>query len=326
MFSMRSFRGANKSGRIRAGSSRISVLYDYLVVAGGGGAGDSNGLAGGGAGGLLTATSVALTTGTTYTVTIGSGGVGGRYSGGVQTSGSASELVGGSLNVYCYGGGYSGSEYSGPSAAASGGSGGGGQRGNANGIGVYPGSSYVSAARQGYDGGINAVNSGPCYGGGGGGGAGGVGGNGGNNYQASGGSGLYVSEFTLSGTNSSNTTSGTRGYYAGGGDGACYRSIDGGSNGGYGPQTSGTRGGGGKAGYKDLSNSSGQANTGGGGSGYGTRDGENGAAYPGNGGSGIVIVRYPEGGATLTTTGSPSVTTSGGYRYYTWTSSGSFTV
>jgi hypothetical protein len=44
------------------------------------------------------------------------------------------------------------------------------------------------------------------------------------------------------------------------------------------------------------------------------------------GGSGIVILRYPSGLAAATsTTGSPATVTSGGYRYYTWTSTGSIT-
>jgi hypothetical protein len=46
----------------------------------------------------------------------------------------------------------------------------------------------------------------------------------------------------------------------------------------------------------------------------------------GNGGSGIVIIRYPDIYAAATsTTGSPTITVAGGYRVYTWTSSGSIT-
>jgi hypothetical protein len=46
----------------------------------------------------------------------------------------------------------------------------------------------------------------------------------------------------------------------------------------------------------------------------------------GNGGSGIVIIRYPDTlPAASTTTGSPTITTTGGYRIYKWTGSGSIT-
>ena len=46
----------------------------------------------------------------------------------------------------------------------------------------------------------------------------------------------------------------------------------------------------------------------------------------GAGGSGIVIIRYPDTYPLATsTTGSPTITTTGGYRIYKWTSSGSFT-
>ncbi len=51
-----------------------SVTADILVIAGGGGAGYNNG-GGGGAGGLLAHNSQSLTSGTSYTITIGAGGV-----------------------------------------------------------------------------------------------------------------------------------------------------------------------------------------------------------------------------------------------------------
>jgi hypothetical protein len=45
-----------------------------------------------------------------------------------------------------------------------------------------------------------------------------------------------------------------------------------------------------------------------------------------NGGSGIVQIRYSDAfDPAVSTTGSPTVTVSGGYRLYTFTSSGSIT-
>lgn len=45
-----------------------------------------------------------------------------------------------------------------------------------------------------------------------------------------------------------------------------------------------------------------------------------------NGGSGIVLLRYSDSfPAATSTTGSPTTTTSGGYRYYKFTASGSIT-
>jgi hypothetical protein len=46
----------------------------------------------------------------------------------------------------------------------------------------------------------------------------------------------------------------------------------------------------------------------------------------GSGGSGIVIIRYADSfPAASSTTGSPTVTVAGGFRVYTFTSSGSIT-
>jgi len=47
----------------------------------------------------------------------------------------------------------------------------------------------------------------------------------------------------------------------------------------------------------------------------------------GNGGSGVVIIAYPTSNlAAASTTGSPTITTSGSYRLYIFTSSGSITI
>ena len=59
------------------------------------------------------------------------------------------------------------------------------------------------------------------------------------------------------------------------------------------------------------------------GGGFGNTENQDG----GNGGSGFVCIRYPDSfDAASATTGSPSVSTSGGYRIYQWTSSGSITL
>ena len=70
------------------------------------------------------------------------------------------------------------------------------------------------------------------------------------------------------------------------------------------------------------------AGGGGGGAGAGGGGGGNGrsAANGSAGGSGIVIIRYADTYVAATsTTGSPTITTAGGYRVYQWTSSGLIT-
>jgi biotin carboxylase len=50
------------------------------------------------------------------------------------------------------------------------------------------------------------------------------------------------------------------------------------------------------------------------------------AITAGSGGSGVVIVRYADTFANaIATTGSPTFTTTGGYKIYKWTGSGSIT-
>jgi hypothetical protein len=84
----------------------------------------------------------------------------------------------------------------------------------------------------------------------------------------------------------------------------------------------GGSGGGGRGGDPSNLPVSGTANTGGGGGGAGNISPYNGAA----GGSGVVIIRYPDTYAAATsTTGSPTITVTGGYRIYKWTASGSIT-
>ena len=81
-------------------------------------------------------------------------------------------------------------------------------------------------------------------------------------------------------------------------------------------------GGGGTGSAYTILGSAGVANTGGGGGGAGGASSPSGFA----GGSGIVILAYPSTfPAAASTTGSPTVTTTGGYRVYTFTGGGTIT-
>jgi hypothetical protein len=102
-------------------------------------------------------------------------------------------------------------------------------------------------------------------------------------------------------------------YYAGGGGGGAL---------GLGGGTAITANKGG-AGNSGNPGGSGTSNTGGGGGSAGRLTG--GSAAGGSGGSGVVIIRYADTYPAATTTGSPTVTVTGGYRIYTFTGSGSIT-
>jgi len=277
---------------------------DYLVVAGRAPGGDGiqnySMRAGGGAGGLLQATGAAITPSVTYTITIGAGGAQSSW-----TNGSNSVISGsGFTTVTAVGGGKGADSRNYNVPAGNGGSGGGGATliGSSTGKGIYPGSTYIDAARQGYDGGNNGTNGYP-YPTAGGGGAGGDGLNGSGSSGGTGGPGLYS---TISGSNVA---------YAGGGGGSVVQ--------GSGYLSTGGIGGGGRGGSPGLAEA-GTINTGGGGgAGGGTVSSP---AAGGDGGSGIIIIRYADSyNAASNTTGSPNVTVAGGYRIYKFTSSGSIT-
>jgi hypothetical protein len=213
---------------------------EYLVVAGGGGGGYSD-AGGGGAGGLLTnygTSTISLTTGNVYTITVGAGGSGGATSGADGSKGSDSVLSGtGISTVTSFGGGGGGDGSFSTPTNGDGGSGGG--AGHLQPAGATGGNGTVG---QGNDGGDGSGNAPPQYGGGGGGGAGAVGANGSSSGGGNGGDGL------------SNSITGSATYYAGGGGSQAASS--------YG---TGGQGGGGNGG---VPGANGTANTGGGGGGY----------------------------------------------------------
>jgi len=253
-------------------------------------------IAGGGAGGG---------SGTGGTVDGAGGGAGGWLEGTITGSGLAytvtigaggasgsqrgdnSTLANSSITRLTYGGGMGGGAGSSQPYSYNGQDGGSGGGG-----GIHSGVTNVGNSIQtsnnggtGYGNAGGANQTGAPYTGGGGGGAGAVGVSG-----TSGGAGGAGKQW-LDGT-----------YYAGGGGTGSnsYGAVNG----------LGGTGGGGTGGT-----SAGSTNTGGGGGGRMFA-----------GGSGVCIFRYPDSFALATsTTGSPTVTTSGGYRYYKFTSSGAIT-
>jgi hypothetical protein len=283
-------------------SNQITTPTDnieYIVIGGGGGGGGGTG-GGGGAGGVaynsVTITSLTLNVG--YPVSVGSGGSGGGGIYGPGGRGNNSSFNG--TTGYGGGGGETNQQQGTSAGTLNGGSGGGGSIfTNVFGKGVYPGSSYISATRQGYDGG---------------------GGTNPNNYPAGGGGGASQAGETPSsssnatagkggdGTNAYSvwataTSTGVSGYYAGGGGGGHY--------------VGSSRGAGGAGGGGNNSVVNGTIYTGSGGAGS-----VGNGSSSGSGGSGIVIIRYA--GSQRATGG--SITATGGYTYHVFTAvSGTFT-
>jgi len=264
-------------------SSPLTYSVSYLVVAGGGGSANLSG--GGGAGGALANTTL-LTSGTTYSITVGAGGTG---SSSIVAGTSGSNSVLGSIATAIGGGG--GGLFNVTGSGGSGGSGGGG----AGGVGAGTSTGGAGTTGQGNAGGVGLFNNGDAPSGGGG-GASAVGGSASGTAAGAGGAG------TASSITGSSVT------YAGGGGGCGRPGGSGGSGGGgAGGSVSGTQTG-----------TAGTVNTGGGaGAGWNAA----GAA----GGSGVVILSVPTANYTGTTTGSPTVTTSGSNTIIKFTASGSYT-
>jgi hypothetical protein len=274
---------------------------DFLVVAGGGGGcagAGSEGGGGGGAGGFRTSTQ-SVSSGTVITVTVGDGGAGSV--GGVNDnaiSGSNSSISGSGLTTITSTGGGGGARGNGPSGqqGLSGGSGGGSGAyfTSAGGAGNTPSTS----PSQGNNGGKGASNN---YGAGGGGGAGTVGGDGVSTGGVAG----------NGGNGSSSSITGSSVTYAGGGGGGAFPANPAG--------TGGTGGGGNGGNVSPSSAVAGTANLGGGGGGNG------GTTSGASGGKGVVILSLPTASYSSTTTGSPTVTTSGANTILQFNGSGSYT-
>ena len=279
----------------------VTYSADILVV-GGGGSGGAGVSGGGGAGGFRTSTQT-LTGSTVYTITVGDGGATATgspngSSGTNGSQGSSSSISGSGLTtITSAGGGGGGGDFG---SSSTGGSGGGGGRGTPTNQQGASGNTPSTSPSQGNNGG-NGYPS-PARGGGGG-GAGAVGNNASPSSTANGGNG------TASSITGSSVT------YAGGGGG--------GGDIGNSPDTSGGTGGGGRGGISgSLNGVAGTANLGGGG-GAGSNQSANGSG--GAGGKGVVILSVPTSRYSGTTTGSPTVTTSGSNTIIQFTGSGSYT-
>jgi hypothetical protein len=158
------------------------ISVDYIVVAGGGGGG-VNIFAGGGGGGETKLGTTNLTSSTSYTITVGSGG--GPSAAGNVSVFSVVTALGGGGGGDGSGGGSSGS--GGVGGGANGGAGGNGEAGG-SGIGGNGGNGYMGlfGGGGGGNGGVGGNGGNSGSGGGGGIGVGGTGGTGGNNGTASG--------------------------------------------------------------------------------------------------------------------------------------------
>ena len=284
-------------------TSSYSISTNYLVIAGGGGGAKSNG-GGGGAGGYRNSfnsetsggggsseTALEFTAGTQYTITIGQGGAGNPSTASVGDNGGYSSITGSNIiDIYSTGGGGGGNGQNEDGIA--GGSGGGGASASF-------GNGGAGTSNQGFAGGNGSGGTGATTGGGGGGGAFEAGENGVASGGGHGGNGLASAI-----TGSSVTRGG-----GGGGSGKDSGSVGQGGTGGGGNSNSGSTG----------TAGAGTANTGGGGG--GTHD----ANPAGAGGSGVVILRLATASYSGTTSGSPTVSTSGSDTILIYNASGTYT-
>jgi hypothetical protein len=244
-----------------------------------------------------------------YAVVAGGGSGGWGYVGAGSGGGGAGGMIYGSLSgasgVYSASIGGGGSQANGGNSSLTGNSlsvtcsgggyggwyngAGGSSGGSGGGGGQHSGSGFSGTAGQGNSGG----NAASLNGGGGGGKtqAGSVGNDGGGGSGGKGGDGHQW----LDGN-----------YYAGGGGGGNHNS--------YSTQSVAGLGGGGRGWTPSISATSGGANTGGGGGGSWN-----------SGGSGVVILRVPTSKFSNTYTGSPTISSSGGYHFIKFTGNGTYT-
>ena len=258
---------------------------NVLIAAGGGGGGSGHSGGGGGGGAGGYITNSSKTLNTGTTYTV-TVGAGGAGSTGTAASGIGSQGGDSSLTGETTAVGGGGGGYSSVHLPTTGGSGGGGG-GNAGTAGAS------GTSGQGNAGGA-AAGSGASASGGGGGGSGGAGATG--VGSAHGGAGT------------SNSITGSAVSYAGGGGGGAFSSSGGTGNGGGGNGGSGTAVG------ADATDATG------GGGGGGGQD-----SLGGDGGDGVVIISVPTVNYSGTSTGSPTVTTSGSNTIMKFTASGSYT-
>ena len=296
----------------------VPVTSLMLIGGGGGGAGDLRG--GAGAGGLLFFTGFqgTLAYNTSYTITVGSGG----------TAPNASTSGGDGNNSTAFG------------ETAGGGGGGGTGSANTN-AGGDSGSVNIAASSSNYTTGNGYGNVGGSNGGNPGAGGGGAGGAAANmaSGNRAGGDGGAGKQFA-------NIYNGSDNYYwAGGGGGPGYGNTEDGGDGGIGggggggvysegSPTGTLSTGGGSAldngdagGNQNNSNNGGDGGTNtGAGAGSGShRGGGQTSSTGGPGGSGIVCIKMPDSTTDATTSGTVVKTTTGGYKYYAFTSSGTIT-
>jgi len=279
------------------------IQTSFLVIAGGGGGADGN--AGGGAGGYRNSylselsggssaseSTAPLVGGNVYTITVGAAGARGVGGGNDATDGGNSSLVGTGVSIISTGG--AGGNY--PTNGGRGGNGGSGAGNTWYDAAISTGG--LGIAGQGTNGGTAGPPS--IYYGGGGGGAGTAGTNG-TSGIGTGGNGLASSI-----TGSSVTR-------AGGGGGGSWNNN---------AFANGGTGGGGSA----NGPTNGTTNTGSGGGGAGSSNTSSSGLRAGSsGGSGVVILRMLTSKYTGTTSGSPTVSTSGSDTILIFNGSGSYT-